>query len=180
MSDGAPGAELQLRRLGGDGEARACAAIMAESEPWITLGRDFDASLAVVCNPDREVWVAVADGAVVGFVVLAMRGGFPGYIQSIGVHPAWRSRHVGRSLLARVEGRVFEETPNVFLCVSSFNPRARAFYEANGYEHIGTVTDYVVRGHDELIMRKSVGPLSGFTPTAPAVAADPVIPVRAV
>jgi ribosomal protein S18 acetylase RimI-like enzyme len=135
---------------------------MATSEPWITLGRDYDASLAVVRNPDREVWVAIAEDRVVGFVVLAMRGGFPGYIQSIGVHEEWRSRRVGSVLLSRVESRVFEETPNVFLCVSSFNPRARRFYEANGYGHVGTIPDYVVPGHDELIMRKSVGPLATF------------------
>lgn len=160
---------LQLRRLKGDGEARDSAAIMATSEPWMTLGRDYDASLAVVRDPDREVWVAVADGQVVGFIVLAMRGGFPGYIQSIGVREGWRSRGVGRALLARVEARVFEETPNVFLCVSSFNPRARDFYEANGYRHVGTVPDYVVAGHDELIMRKSIGPLALFerAPSSP-------------
>ncbi|MEP7346078.1 MAG: GNAT family N-acetyltransferase, partial [Gemmatimonadaceae bacterium] len=160
MSDASLGTELQLRRLEGDEEAHACAAIMATSEPWMTLGRNYEASLAVVRNPDREAWVAVADGQVVGFIVLAMRGGFPGYLQSIGVHEGWRSRRVGRALLSRVEARVFEETPNVFLCVSSFNPRARSFYEANGYQHIGTVPDYVVAGHNELIMRKSLGPLA--------------------
>lgn len=168
MSQPSLGAELQLRRLEGDDEARACAAIMATSEPWVTLGRDYDASLAVVRDPDREVWVAVAAGRVIGFIVLAMRGGFPGYIQSIGVDEAWRSRRVGRALLSRVETRVFEETPNIFLCVSSFNPRARGFYEANGYRHIGTVPDYIVAGHDELIMRKSLGPVAAFERPAPS------------
>ncbi len=161
------GDALQLRRLDGEGEARACAAIMAASEPWVTLERDYDASLAVVRNPDREVWVAIADGRVVGFLVLAMRGGFPGYVQSIGVEEGWRSRGVGRALLSRVEARVFEETPNVFLCVSSFNPRARQFYESKGYRHVGTVPDYVVSGHDELIMRKSLGPLTTFKRSPP-------------
>lgn len=162
MSEASLGVALQLRRLEGEVEVRECAAIMATSEPWITLRRDYDASLAVLGNPDREVWVAVADGRVVAFVVLAMRGGFPGYIQSIGVHEGWRSRGVGGALLSRVESRVFEETPNVFLCVSSFNPRARGFYEANGYRHVGTIPDYVVPGLDELIMRKTIGPLTRF------------------
>lgn len=161
MNDSSLGA-LQLRRLEGADEARACAEIMATSEPWITLRRDYDASLAVVCNPDREVWVAVAGGRVMGFVVLAMRGGLPGYVQSIGVHPEARSHGVGGALLARVESRVFEETPNVFLCVSSFNPRARTFYEAHGYRAVGTIPDYVVAGHDEVIMRKTLGPLATF------------------
>lgn len=164
MNESSLGEALQLRRLDGLDEARACAEIMATSEPWITLGRDYDASLAVVCNPDREVWVAVAGGLVQGFVVLAMRGGFPGYIQSIGVDKDARSRGVGAALLSRIEARVFEETPNVFLCVSSFNPRARAFYEACGYAPVGRIPDYVVAGHDEIIMRKTVGPLAGLGP----------------
>ena len=162
------GAPLELRQLAGDEEARACAAIMAASEPWLTMGRDFHASLAAVRTPDREVWVALADGLVVGFVILAMRGGFRGYIQSIAVHEAFRSRRVGHALLSRVETRVFEETPNVFLCVSSFNLRARGFYEANGYRHVGTVPDYMVAGHDELIMRKSIGPVVGYQHATPS------------
>ncbi len=156
---------FELRPMRGDDEAAACAALMANSEPWITLGRDYAASLTVVRNPDREVWVAVNAGAVAGFVVLAMRGGFPGYIQSIGVQSSWRGHGVGRELLERVEQRVFEETPNVFLCVSSFNPRARRFYEAGGYRHVGTVPDYVVEGHDEHIMRKTRGPLATYRST---------------
>ena len=163
MTDGSLG-ELELRRAHGLDEARACAAIMSTSEPWMTLGRDFASSLAVVTNPDREVWVAVCNGDVLGFIVLAMRGGFPGYIQSIGVHERWRGRRIGARLMERVEARVFEETPNVFLCVSSFNPRARAFYEACGYRHIGTVEAYIVAGHDEHIMRKTRGPILGYVP----------------
>lgn len=159
---------LELRRAIGPGEAERCAHLMATSDPWVTLGRDFAGSLAVVTNPDRELWVAVYDGVVVGFVVLAMRGGFPGYIQSIGVDAARRGLGIGRRLLERVESRVFEETPNVFLCVSSFNPRARAFYEALGYRHIGTVEDYIVAGHDEHIMRKTRGPLATHIASRPA------------
>lgn len=150
---------MELRRARNDAEAVSCATLMSESEPWTTLGRDYTASLAIVRNPDRELWVAVIGGTVVGFAVLAMRGGFPGYLQSIGVHPTWRGQGIGAALLGHVEARVFAETPNVFLCVSSFNPRARAFYEALGYRHIGTVEGYIRAGHDELIMRKTVGPI---------------------
>ncbi|MFN8582073.1 MAG: GNAT family N-acetyltransferase [Gemmatimonadaceae bacterium] len=168
MNGPTPSASLELRRVATASEAAACAEIMATSEPWLTLGRGYEASLAVVNNPDREVWVAVAGGRVVGFVVLAMRGGFPGYVQSIGVHADWRSHQIGQRLLQRVEDRVFEETPNVFLCVSSFNARARAFYERLGYRHVGTIPDYIVAGHDEHIMRKTRGPLAGAPGTAPS------------
>jgi RimJ/RimL family protein N-acetyltransferase len=35
----------------------------------------------------------------------------------------------------------------MFLCVSSFNPRARALYERSGYRFVGELPDYVVDGH---------------------------------
>jgi RimJ/RimL family protein N-acetyltransferase len=47
----------------------------------------------------------------------------------------------------------------VFLCVSSFNERARALYEQLGYETVGELRDYVVRGQSEWLMRKTLGPI---------------------
>ena len=35
------------------------------------------------------------------------------------------------------EERIFREFPNVFLCVSSINPRARQLYERNGFRTWG-------------------------------------------
>jgi RimJ/RimL family protein N-acetyltransferase len=52
------------------------------------------------------------------------------------------------------EERIFRETPNVFLLVSSFNHRARALYQRLGYEPIGELKDFIVPGHSELLMRK--------------------------
>jgi ribosomal protein S18 acetylase RimI-like enzyme len=47
--------------------------------------------------------------------------------------------------------------------VSSFNPRARELYERLGYEFIGELKDYLVRGHSELLMRKTIGPIRRAT-----------------
>ena len=53
---------------------------------------------------------------------------------------------------------------NVFICVSSFNPRARNLYESVGYEVVGELKDYIVAGHSEILLRKTIGPLVGFKP----------------
>jgi ribosomal protein S18 acetylase RimI-like enzyme len=152
---------IVIRPLGVADEARACATIMATSEPWITLERDFDASLAAVSDPNRETYVAVEDSEVVGFITLNMRGAFVGYIQSVGVRPERRGSGVGHRLIAFAEERILRETPNVFICVSSFNPRARALYERLGYETVGELKDFIVRGHSEWLLRKTTGPLTG-------------------
>jgi ribosomal protein S18 acetylase RimI-like enzyme len=146
-----------------DAEARACATIMATTDPWLTLGRTFDRCLATVRDTQLERYVAVWDGEVVGFVLLSMRGSFTGYIKSVAVREDWRSKGVGRKLLAFAEERIFRDSPNVFICVSSFNPRARALYQRLGYETVGELRDFIVRGHDEILLRKTIGPLTGFS-----------------
>jgi ribosomal protein S18 acetylase RimI-like enzyme len=70
-----------------------------------------------------------------------------------------RGQGVGRALLEFAEQRIFRETPNVFICVSDFNRDARGFYAKLGYEEVGELKDYVVRGHNEILLRKTIGPL---------------------
>jgi len=135
---------------------------MAASEPWITLGRSFDASLTVLQAPDQEVYVAVRHGAVLGFVILVMRGAFVGYIRTVAVAPEARGAGLGSRLIAFAEERILRDSPNVFMCVSDFNHRAQALYARLGYERVGELRDYVVRGHAEILLRKSIAPLSEF------------------
>ena len=157
------GRRIRVRPIADDDEARACAAIMSTSEPWVTLGRSYDRSLAILLDRDlQEIYVAEHEGAVVGFAIVIMKGAFTGYIRTVAVHPDWRSRGLGRQLIAFAEERIFRESPNVFMCVSSFNPRARSLYERLGYETVGELRDYIVRGHSEWLLRKSLGPHAEF------------------
>jgi ribosomal-protein-alanine N-acetyltransferase len=148
-----------------DAEREACARMMSESEPWITLGRAYARSLAIVTDPARELYVARDAARVVGFILLTMKGQFPGYITTICVDAAMRGGGIGTQLVAFAEGRIHRESPNVFLCVSSFNDGAKRLYERLGFEYVGTLKDFIVEGHDELLYRKTIGPWSTFTPT---------------
>ena len=154
--------ELSINRMDSIGQAETCAGMMAESEPWITLGRGYDESLTILTDPSREVYLAMDRDEIAGFVVLEMEGAFTGYVKSIGVSPPYRGGGVGTRLMSFVEERVFRERPNVFLCVSDFNVGARRFYEKLGYEAVGELRDYIVRGRSEILLRKTVGPLAEF------------------
>jgi ribosomal protein S18 acetylase RimI-like enzyme len=153
---------LHFRPLAGPEDAEWCARLMSASEPWLTLRRGYEDSLRIVSDPSREVHVAWGRAERLGFAVLSMKGAFVGYLQAICVAPEARGRGVGSWLMAFVEERVFRESPNFFLCVSSFNPDARRLYEHLGFEVVGTLRDYIVRGHDEILMRKTKGPLDEF------------------
>ena len=151
-----------ITRLATDADARACAAMMTATEPWITLGRTADQSLARITDPDRETYVAHDHAGVAGFILLCMTGAFVGYIQSVCVRADCRGSGLGRALVTFAEERTWRVSPNVFLCVSSFNPRAQALYERLGYEYVGTLRDYIIRGHDELLYRKTRGPIADY------------------
>jgi ribosomal-protein-alanine N-acetyltransferase len=155
---------FSIRPLANREEAQACARLMSTSEPWLTLGRGFDACVAILLNPTKEVLVAANGPAIDGFVIIDLNGAFVGYLQTIGVRAEARGKGVGTALIRAAEERIFQRGPNVFICVSAFNTGARRLYERLGYETVGTLKDYLVAGYDEILLRKSIGPWSGFQP----------------
>jgi len=153
---------FRIKKLVGRSEARACAQIMATSEPWITLQRNYNESLKIITNPRREVYVATLKAEIVGFIILQLEGTFTGYIQTLAVKADWRNHGIGSALLAFAENKIFSNQPNVFLCASSFNKKAQKLYRRLGYQKIGVIKNFIVRGHDEILLRKTIGPLTGF------------------
>ena len=75
---------IKIRKLQAATEAEICAQMMATSDPWLTLQRDYAASLKFVTDPVREVYLAVNHKEIVGFIVLVMQGAFVGYIHDLG------------------------------------------------------------------------------------------------
>ena len=156
----ADAADTVVRPLETRAEAEACARMMAGTEPWITLRRDYEACLRVVLDETRERYVAYRGDRLAGLLILNLKGGFVGYIQTICAAPEFRGTGIGTALVAFAEERIFRDHRNAFICVSDFNPGARRLYERLGYRLVGELTDYVVAGHAELLLRKSRGPLT--------------------
>ena len=159
---------LAIEPLRDRDEAVVCARMMAGSDPWLTLGRGFEECLRAIEDPSREVHVARSGDSVRGFIILNLHGAFVGYLQTICVAADARGAGVGSTLMAFAEERVFAISPNLFLCVSSFNQRAKTLYERLGYQTIGELRNYLVPGQSEWLMRKTIGPLQGFRPAAHA------------
>ena len=65
-------------------------------------------------------------------------------------------------MLKFAEELIFSKAPNVFLCVSSFNKKAQKLYRRLGYETIGKLKDYIVPGHSEILLRKTIAPITEF------------------
>ncbi len=155
---------MNVLRVGAEdrGRAEECAQLMVSSEPWITLERSFESALRAVQDPGKELYAVLDGQRVAAFVLLDLRGVLAGYIQSICVRSDLRGRGIGTALIRWAEQRILEESPNVFICVSSFNDAARRLYERLGYTLVGSLTSFIVRSHDELLLRKATAPWSEF------------------
>jgi ribosomal-protein-alanine N-acetyltransferase len=153
---------LEIRKLSNEDDAQQCAQLMASSEPWITLRRTYENSLRMLHDTSREVYVAKINDEFVGFIVLIMSGAFVGFIQTLGIKPEWRNKGIGSRILKFAEEMIFKKAPNVFLCVSSFNEKAQRLYHRLGYQVIGELKDYIVPGHSEILLRKSIAPITEF------------------
>ena len=147
---------LHLGPLETPADVETCVALMRASDPWQRLRITEDACRRTITHPQREAYAAWHGPALVGFVVLAFQGPLSGYVQLLGVAPAARG-------------------PNLFLCVSAFNEGARRFYARLGFQEVGCLTDFLVHGEDEWLLRKTRGPLMA-TPAAAASPASPAGP----
>jgi len=156
---------MEIVRVDASDDVRTeeCAHLMLSSEPWITLRRSHDSALRALRDPGKELHVVLNGTNVGAFILLDLRGPLAGYIQTICVHPELRRQGLGTRLIAWAEARISRVSPNVFLCVSSFNAAARRLYERLGYEVVGLFPGFIVSEHDELLLRKTRGPWSEFT-----------------
>ena len=155
---------LILRAPVNDDERKEAAALMAGTDPWITLGIGWEQVLTTLQDPFYETWLALSGAEIAGVAVIQMKGACTGYLKSIAVKEAWQHKHVGSRLMDLVEEKILAVHTNVFLCVSSFNTSARRFYQKRGYEEVGVLKDYLVKGYDEILMRKSTGPVLASDP----------------
>ena len=139
-----------------------CAVLMSRSDPWITLGLPYDYCIKAFDGDSREVFLAEYAQEIAGFVIMQTQGTFKGYIQTIFIKESWRGRGLGKKLIQFCEDRILEYSPNIFICVSSFNKRAIRLYEEIGYQRVGELEHFLKQGYSEILYRKTVGPIVGY------------------
>jgi ribosomal protein S18 acetylase RimI-like enzyme len=137
---------------------------MSENDPWITLEMDYNKCLKAFEGQCKEIYVVENKQDIIGFVILQVCGSFTGYIQTICIGADYRGKGYGKSLLQFCEERILKISPNIFICVSSFNKDAFRLYKEFGFTQIGELENFVKEGFTELLLRKTFGPREGFVP----------------
>jgi ribosomal protein S18 acetylase RimI-like enzyme len=139
-----------------------CALMMSKTDPWITLGMNYEQCLKAFEGGCKEIYIVETDNIIAGFVIVQTCGTFSGYIQTICIDEEYRGRGFGKKLLQYCEERILKYSPNVFICVSSFNKGAIKLYYKFGFRLVGELDNFVKAGFTELLLRKTVGPRVGY------------------
>jgi [ribosomal protein S18]-alanine N-acetyltransferase len=123
---------------------------------------NYDLCLTAFDGTCKETYVMRTQNDIAGFVIIQTGGTFSGYIQTICISEKYRGHGLGRKLLKFSEERILKFSPNVFICVSSFNKGAIKLYHDFGFKLIGQMDNFVREGLHELLLRKTVGPRVGY------------------
>ena len=92
-------------------------------------------------------------GRLIGFAIGEARArGKEGWIATLGIHPDYQRRGLGRQLLAAVEARL--AAPTLKLTVRATNAPAIALYEQFGYRPVDRIPRYYNGGEDGLVMER--------------------------
>ena len=142
------------------GDREAVVQLLAESDPWKSLGYTVEDWGRIFCPipQGRDSFVSVVDGTVVAVAIVRQKFLLGDYLELLGVADRVRGKGVGKELLAHIESKVFSRTKNLFACVSDFNSGARAFYKKQGYQEIGPMPNFLIPGSAEILLRKTAGP----------------------
>lgn len=138
-------------------ERAKIAALMAISSPWTDLNISSAVCEKNCHDPEFELYVAYVHGQLAGGMLIDMRGlaGSP-YLKSIVVETTYRDQGVGTELILFALNLCKEKSQHFFLCVSSFNHRAKAWYKKLGFIEIGELKDYLVDGQSEFLLYKKL------------------------
>jgi len=136
-------------------EKDLAAGLLSGSEPWIALGITLDQCYRNCHDPEFLVFIAYLKNEPGGIIIIDPRGiaGSP-YVKSIAVFPEFRGQGIGKRLLLFAEELFRKDSKHIFICVSSFNLRARKLYEKCGFEAVGEFKDYIINGASEILMHK--------------------------
>ena len=119
-----------------------------DSWPWPEI-------LAALTFPATIRLKAELEGQLVGFVVGDRRGRKDlGWVASVGVHPEYRRRGLGRQLLAACEQGL--GTHRVRLSLRQTNEAALELYLQAGYSRVDLWPKYYRDGEDALVMERII------------------------
>lgn len=108
----------------------------------------------IVSGEKEAAYIYLHRSKPVGSVMVSIRGN-RGRLISIGVHPDWRKKGIGKKLMDVAEGWFLKSgAKQVVLEVNVSNHEAVNLYSSLGFEVIGLLRNYYPNGSDAFQMAK--------------------------
>lgn len=143
--------------LADDSEKEMAARLFAGSDPWISLGIGIEQCRRNCFDNEFKLYLAYSHDKPAGAILIDPRGvaGSP-YIKSIAVFPEFRGKGTGTCLISFTEDLFRGNAKYIFICVSSFNKRAKELYMRLGFQLVGELRDYIINGASEMLLWKKL------------------------
>jgi GNAT superfamily N-acetyltransferase len=140
-------------------EAQDLAATLVNMDPWRTLEYRADAVAAYLSRPDPTLlrFIVRSSGHPAGLLCLRYPWLKGVYLELLALFPPHQGQGLGREIMTWAEKKVRPHTKNFWVTVSSFNHRARRFYQDLGFAQIACLQNLIKEGYDELLLRKMLG-----------------------
>ena len=137
------------------------AMILSSTEAWTCYGITYDIAMKMLYDMPDESFVGVIDNEIVGFITLRGDGvgNIGAYVRMVVVKATYRGKMLGSKLIDHIAKIAFQKTHNLFLICSAENTMARRFYEKIGFVAVGSLADLVIKDHNEILYRKTNGPM---------------------
>jgi ribosomal protein S18 acetylase RimI-like enzyme len=148
--------ELALRPLTADA-AEELGPALAAIPPWSVIGWPAERMTLGLKRqlPSVKRFEVLSDGSCAGIIVILDPFLLGPYLQLLAVLPGFQGRKLGLRLLQWMEAEARRaEARQLWVCVSTFNIRAQAFYERFGFEAVAVLDKLMSDASDEIFMRK--------------------------
>jgi GNAT superfamily N-acetyltransferase len=132
---------------------------VANIEPWSQINYPASnlAYFLTADDPALSRHAALIEGEPAGVIAIRSPWLHGPYLQLLAVLPPFQNQGFGGILLKWFETRASPRNRWLWLCHSSFNKRAGAFYSRRGFEVVTALTDLMSDGgDDEILMRKRI------------------------
>lgn len=139
------------------GSAVALGEAAAAMDPWARAGYPTGALTQYlgVRDPAAHKFAIYRAGILAGGAAVRhpwLRGP---YLEFLAVLPGFQGSGIGSAVLDWIEREaVATRQRNLWVCCTSFNESALAFYQRHGYRSVGLLPDLVLDDCDEILLRK--------------------------
>jgi ribosomal protein S18 acetylase RimI-like enzyme len=134
---------------------------LAKIDPWARYAYTPDALTAFLAaeEPGSPRFAINSGRAIAGAFAIKENWLRGPYLQFLGLLPAFQAHGIGSAVLAWFETRGRDaHAQNLWVVASEFNERALSFYEKHGFRRVAPLTDLVVEGCSEILLRKKIAP----------------------